>query len=287
VNFVNRLINLGRVFSSHPLTRDAPVKAWVRLGVFQLKARLEEEVIVPWMSGQRLVVRLHMTGATESVYVGLHEFADMLFVAHFLREDDLFMDIGANVGVFTVIASGVCRARTWAFEPDPDTVSKFKRNVEINNLQNFVTLYQLALGASTEDVFFTIGRDQTNKVASDSDKNKRLVCQEKLDTLVRDSKPILLKIDVERYEEEVLLGAQSLLSNDSLKAIEIETVTTRSKDLLIENGFLRAYYYPHSRALTRQPNGLASANALFVRDFDFVANRLASAKTVTVLGQEI
>jgi FkbM family methyltransferase len=280
-------MNLGRVFSSHPLTRDAPIKAWVRLAAFQLKGRMNEEVVVPCISGQRLVVRLHMTGATESIYLGLHEFADMMFVLHFLREDDMFLDIGANVGIYTVIASGVCRARTWAFEPDPDTARRFKRNVEINNLQSFVTLYEMALGARKEDVFFTVGRDATNKVAFESEKNKRLVHQEKLDSLVRESKPILIKIDVEGYEEEVLLGAEMLLSGDSVKAIEIETVTTWIEGILIKNDFVRAYYDPYSRMLTQQPNGVASANALFVREFGFVANRLASADKVTVLGQKI
>ena len=35
----------------------------------------------------------------------------MMLPLHFLQEGDLFLDIGANVGTYTVLASGVCRAR--------------------------------------------------------------------------------------------------------------------------------------------------------------------------------
>jgi hypothetical protein len=43
-----------------------------------------------------------MTGATGNVYYGLHEFQDMAFVTHYLREGYLFADIGANIGSYSV-----------------------------------------------------------------------------------------------------------------------------------------------------------------------------------------
>ena len=81
----------------------------------------------------------------------------MMFLLHFLKSDDLFLDIGANVGTYTVLASGVCKAKTWAFEPDPETVLSLKRNIEINNLQELVTVHELALGAAEREVAFTVG----------------------------------------------------------------------------------------------------------------------------------
>src|SRR3984893_15374669 len=99
------VIDLARFFASHPLTHTSPIKAWQRWLSWQIKSRLRDEVNAPWIGGQS-----GMTGATGNVYVGLHEFADMMFLLHFLRERDLFLDIGANVGTYTVLASGVCRA---------------------------------------------------------------------------------------------------------------------------------------------------------------------------------
>ena len=148
------VINLARFFASHPLTHTAPIKAWQRWLSWQIKSRLRGEVIVPWIGGQLLAVRRGMTGATGNVYAGLHEFADMMFLLHFLRERDLFLDIGANVGAYTVLASGVCRAVTFAFEPDPDTVRALRRNIAVNSLEKLVTLHALALGDHEDDVPF-------------------------------------------------------------------------------------------------------------------------------------
>ena len=108
-----------------------------------------------------------MTGATGNIYTGLHEFTDMMLTLHFLRRGDLFLDIGANVGTYAVLASGVCGADTWAFEPDPGTVSDLKRNLAINGLEELVTVYDIALGASEGEVGFTIGLDTANRVISD------------------------------------------------------------------------------------------------------------------------
>lgn len=108
-----------------------------------------------------------MTGATGNIYTGLHEFTDMMLTLHFLRRGDLFLDIGANVGTYAVLASGVCGADTWAFEPDPGTVSDLKSNLAINGLEELVTVYDIALGASEGEVGFTIGLDTANRVISD------------------------------------------------------------------------------------------------------------------------
>lgn len=47
-----------------------------------------------------------MRGATGNVYVGLHEFESMGFVLHVLRSSSAFIDVGANVGAYTVLAAG-------------------------------------------------------------------------------------------------------------------------------------------------------------------------------------
>ena len=44
------------------------------------------------------MARKGMTGASGNIYFGLHEFEEMGFLLHFLREEDLFIDIGAYIG---------------------------------------------------------------------------------------------------------------------------------------------------------------------------------------------
>src|SRR4051794_13217694 len=103
-------IDIVRFISSNLLTRGARFKALARVAGWQISGRLQAEIIVPWIANQKLAVKRGMTGATGNIYTGLHEFPDMMFLLHFLRPGDLFLDIGANVGTYTVLASGVCRA---------------------------------------------------------------------------------------------------------------------------------------------------------------------------------
>jgi hypothetical protein len=100
---MGKFANLAQVFSTHPLTRGAPWKAWIRFVVWQIRSRIHDDLIFSWIEGQRLAVRRGMTGATGNIYMGLHEFCEMMLPLHFLREGDLFLDIGSNVGSYTVL----------------------------------------------------------------------------------------------------------------------------------------------------------------------------------------
>ena len=185
---MSSLLNMLRFISSHPLTRRQRIKTLGRIAAWQIKSRIHPEVVVSWIGDQKLAVRRGMTGATGNIYAGVHEFSDMMFLLHFLKSGDLFLDIGANVGTYTVLASGVCKAKTWAFEPDPETVLSLKRNIEINNLQELVTVHELALGATEREVAFTVGLDTVNRVAN-GNQPCRLVHQRPLDSLLSDVGP--------------------------------------------------------------------------------------------------
>ncbi len=102
---VAKLFNLARFISEHLLTRDHQLAAWLRFIRWQIGSRLlKHPLIIPWVGPTKLIIERGMVGATGNLYCGLHEFDDMGFVLHFLRPDDLFLDIGANVGTYTVLA---------------------------------------------------------------------------------------------------------------------------------------------------------------------------------------
>lgn len=279
---------LARFFATHPLTRDAQLAAWFRFARWQVRSRVHDEIIVPWIGGTRLAVRRGMAGATGNIYAGLHEFADMMFALHFLREDDLFLDVGANIGSFTILASGVRHAKTWCFEPDQETARALRRNIEINDLADRVVVHEIALGEADGTINFTRGLDTMNRIATVDDTDVRSVSVRRLDTVVGTARPIMLKMDVEGFEGTVMKGAPLLVANDSLKAIELEGVPTELDRTLREAGFVVAYYDPMRRDLNRAPHsGAARSNTLYVRDWDFVAARLESGPTVRVLGKSI
>ena len=280
--------NFFRYGFSHPLASRARSRALLNIILWQVRSRLTTKSIRnEWIGGTFLMVRKGMTGATGNLYYGLHEFSDMGFLLHLLRPGDLFVDVGANVGSYTVLASGVCGARSISFEPDPKTMVDLLANIEANNLANHVTAMQMAVGAKAGELNFTVGLDTMNRIVDsgfDSSIKTQTVAVSMLDHELRRMSPIFMKIDVEGFEEKVIEGADQTLANPSLIAILLETVNENVLSILKKHGFSAYSYDPFSRQL-REPNkNQYENNQLFVRESKVVAARVSQAPAFRALG---
>jgi hypothetical protein len=92
------LFKLARFIWTHPLNRNAPLRALSRFFRWQFSSRLiGAPIALPFAEGTRLLVERGMTGATGNWYCGLHEPEEMAFVLHALQPGDLFVDIGVNI----------------------------------------------------------------------------------------------------------------------------------------------------------------------------------------------
>jgi FkbM family methyltransferase len=279
-----------RYIASHPLSSKQPLQAILRYGRWQIESRLRHQVEFAWIGGSKHVARNGMAGVTGNIYCGLHEFADMAFLLHLLRPKDLFVDVGANIGSYTILASAVCGAQSIAAEPDPDTMLWLKKNVAANRIEAIVVLIDAAIGSRSGSLQFTRGKDAVNSVATESDPNTRMVQVRTLDELLASQNPVLLKIDVEGYEPEVIAGSIVTLTNPSLLAVQLETVDKRIRARLADAGFVQASYDPFTRKLSpgiNQQSELRTSNSLFVRDLDQCRHRVATAVARNVLGQQI
>src|SRR5581483_7903411 len=143
-----RMIRILSGIARHPLNRHRPFAAIGRFVAWQLGTRLlGAPVAMPFIGSTRLLVRRGMVGATGNVYYGLQEFEDMAFVVHALRQGDVFVDVGANVGSYTVLAAGVSGARCIALEPVPSTFDSLLDNVRLNDLTARVECHNVAAGS--------------------------------------------------------------------------------------------------------------------------------------------
>lgn len=284
---------------THPLGSRHTLRALNNWLGWQIRSRLSPgSLVVPFVGETKLLVQPGMHGATGNIYCGLHEFTDMAFVMHFLRERDLFLDVGANIGSYTILASGVCRARTIAIEPVAATAAALAANIGLNNAQDRVRLERCAVGEESGTVTVSDNADCVNHVLSPSEVGEfpeMPLCT--LDDLLGDEAPILIKMDIEGYEYPALRGAKRVLANSSLQAVLVEANGSGRRyghtdqqifTLLNEAGFQRATYDPFHRLL--QPATEArkgSANALFLRDFEFARTRVLAADRFFVLGEEL
>lgn len=233
------------------------------------------------------MVRRGMHGATGNIYCGLHEFVEMSFLLHLLRAGDLLVDIGANIGSYTILTTKVCHARAVAFEPDADAAKALRRNIQVNDVDQLTEIHEVALGAFDGEVAFTAGLDTMNRVAAPGDKSTRMVPVRRLDDFDGAAHPAMIKLDVEGFEEEVLKGASHVLASPVLLAVQSELRTPFIEETLGSFGFEPAFYEPFERRLGRSSFGYNTSNTLFVRDTQAVAERVATAPLRDIFGKRL
>ena len=105
-----------------------------------------------------------MTGATGNWYCGLHEVHEMAFVLHLLQSGEHFVDVGANIGIYTVLADGGVNVHVTAVEPKPATFAHLRRNVALNGMNDWVRCSQVGLSDKPGLLRFSSDLDTVNHV---------------------------------------------------------------------------------------------------------------------------
>lgn len=295
------LLNTASFILNHPLSRRRKVANLARFVRWHIGARLVPgPVAVDFVNSSRLLARPGMTGATGNVYVGLHEFQDMAFVLHFLRPEDLFVDVGANIGSYTILAAAGIGAQVVAFEPDGIAFDWLTKNVGLNGVGHRVEAHQQAVGERPGTLRMTVGDDTVNHVLalqnSLSDLSSQEVSVTTLDVALGRRVPTVIKIDVEGFETAVVAGGGATFANLGLRAVLMELIGACDRygydedairPQMTDWGFHRCLYDPFTRRLQAFPKPTASGNTLFVRDLAFAQDRIESAPVFRVHGRDI
>jgi FkbM family methyltransferase len=289
-----------RFITEHPLNRKRKVASMLRLVSWQLGSRIASgPVTINFVNDAKLLVRPGMTGATGNIYTGLHEFEDMAFVLHVLRTSDLFVDVGANVGSYTILASAALGVKTIAFEPIPTTYGHLVDNIDLNGVHDLVTAHNIGVGAERGELIFTSSLDTVNHVlgAAESDIASTKIAVNTLDEMLGESRPTVIKIDVEGFETRVIDGAAKALSRDTLLAVVMELNGSGERYGFDEStlharmlgyAFRPFTYSPFTRQLlSLEGKKSTSGNTLYIKNLERVQERLVSAQTFTVLGHTI
>ena len=129
-----------------------------------------------------------------------------------LAQGGTFVDIGANIGIFTLQAAILDRVRVLAVEPNPVVAERLKFNLAANKLEN-VTVVETVIGARDGETPFTCVLDDLgksgigNRSGEDSRETHSLPMRRLIGVL--DELGIIsitaLKVDVEGYEDDVLI----------------------------------------------------------------------------------
>jgi FkbM family methyltransferase len=131
-----------------------------------------------------------------------------------LDKTSVVLDIGANIGNHSIYLSYVSGCSVICFEPDKNLTEAIKYSAELNSLLDKIKIYQVAVGSRNTKCEIKMSEDKPESVGS-----QQVVADSgnidmiKLDGLQL-GKVDCMKIDVEGFEREVLLGAKKLIKKN-------------------------------------------------------------------------
>jgi FkbM family methyltransferase len=201
----------------HPANSGQRVRAVLRAARYQAQTRLLRRRAVARLGDRsRLWVDLHRTSAAMVMYANPPDLPEMLVWRRVLADGGLFIDVGANVGIYTIWAAEL-GAEVIALEPAVDTFVLLQENIALNGYQ--VTAVRAAAGSHRGTARFTAGLDAANCLDPHGPVETELVT---VDSLVGDRPVTGMKVDVEGFEIEVLGGCARALADRRIGLIQLE-----------------------------------------------------------------
>src|SRR5512138_27186 len=175
-----------------------------------------------------------------------HEFQ---IVRRTLSPSDVFVDVGANIGLYTLLASRLVgeRGSVHAFEPLSDAYELLQKNVQFNQLTN-VRLNPVALGEQAGEAELYVNQESTLTSMGRTGRG-RVLSVKKVPIWTLDEyaaktgveKIDFLKIDVEGFEGHVLRGAGALLERSKSLVIMCELAEKNYLPLELSVGAVLAW----------------------------------------------
>lgn len=205
--------------------REFPEVFWARMdGGLRIAVTLSD-----WLS-----CLLYFCGSSSRRSRAVYEPDTVEFVSQWLRPGDTVLDVGANVGYYTLIAAAAVgpAGRVFAFEPFDTTAGLLERSVEANRLQGMVSVVRSAVTDRTGEVVFHPGTYATSNTTgsiiasplanADDGVSVPGVCLDDFADAESLATVRLVKIDAEGAEPLIISGAQRFLSCIKPDAVILE-----------------------------------------------------------------
>jgi FkbM family methyltransferase len=254
-----------------------------RIWAWQLWRRVvRRPVRIRCAEGSLLLAPPWSRAAAAIAGTGLTERDDAIFAIDLLRSGDLFVDVGANIGFYTVLAARR-GARVRAYEPTPEATESCERSVALNGVEREVVIHRMACGAASGVARFSTGLDISNHIVDDGQWGIEVPIST-LDEELAGEEPSLtmLKVDAEGHDMDVLRGAMAAAERlHPVIQVEIWTGGAAPRQLLEPLGYRPYRYHAASRSLSEaMPGPNQGGNMLLIADANIedVRRRVLSAE---------
>lgn len=294
-NSLSELRSLLKCVVTHPANRHHRVRTVCRFFWWQLRKRIfKSPAIVRVGATRRFKVVTDSRFSSVVVYSGLPEWDEMNLLLRVLRPSDGFIDIGANVGFYTVLASTIVTGGPLlAFEANPRNLDVLRDQVKLNDLSN-AEVFAVALGDKTGELSFVDSGREGGTIACAMDASANLItvpCSRLDDCLGGRILPdcLVIKMDVEGCEGLVLEGATATLQDErvavwlfEVNEFELSKHGSSADNLFAifsKHGFSIHYWDEESRRLGKKGDegDTNRENYLACRDIGMIQRRISSS----------
>lgn len=161
------------------------------------------------------------------VYNKLPEYPEMRFMLKNLNHGDTFFDVGANMGIYTLLAASKIRSKTiYSFEPIPRVLNQLRMNLSLNNLlENVKVIEKVVSDKNGYEKFLVQDITEYSHITYHKSRKGITIPSITLDNYCKKQgieNINLIKIDVEGAEFKVLKGMRKLLKNHQVSKLIVE-----------------------------------------------------------------
>lgn len=188
--------------------------------------RMKTPVVMKWIDD--FVVRIYPDNEIfRALFVkGIYDPNSMVIINSLLPKDGVFIDVGASFGYFSIVATKAVgpNGRVIAIEPSSRDYNRLVDNVRINNLENIISTYRLAISDSSGTALLSIATEERSAINTLGNQfsfsGVETVAKENVDTIALDDFVVanqinhvdVLKLDIEGSELKALHGAKKTIA---------------------------------------------------------------------------
>ncbi len=181
--------------------------------------------------------------STRGFWLGYWELENQRFFAEHLRPGDVVYDIGAHVGLYTLISSSRVEAggHVYAFEPLPRNLQYLRRHIELNHLSNCTVVDAAVSDSAGSRRFDPTAHDSAGHFSSVGVVSVQTIA---LDDFFREGRgirpPNAIKVNAEGAEMEVLLGGRGIIEEYApliFLSTHSHEIHNQCAEFLISNGY--------------------------------------------------
>ncbi len=186
-----------------------------------------------------------------------------------IEQDDVFYDVGANVGLYSCLVASVVNHPVIAFEPHPGNANRLQENARVNDAR--IKVFECALSDATGEAELTVTLEKIGSAG-----HTLLTCDDEADDTVPVTRergddfiaaedvpaPTVLKIDVEGTEYEVLKGLDSSLARSQCRLVYCEThpdrLSSRGRGVVDVAETLEGYGFSITERFSERAGGVTT-----------------------------